>query len=89
MAEIWKEILRVEGAGIHDSFFDLGGHSLLVTQLISRLREAFRVELAFAQFFEAPTIAGVAAVIDTLHWMQGGPATAGESAVHGLEEGML
>ena len=89
VAEIWKEILRIERAGIHDSFFDLGGHSLLVTQLISRLREAFRVELAFAQFFEAPTIAGVAAVIDTLRWMQGGPATAGESAVHGLEEGML
>jgi amino acid adenylation domain-containing protein len=57
MAKIWGEILGLEQVGVHDHFFQLGGHSLLGTRLISRLRETFHVELPIRKLFEAPTVA--------------------------------
>jgi amino acid adenylation domain-containing protein len=57
IAAIWSAVLQVEKVGIHDNFFQLGGHSLLVTQVASRIRSAFNVELQVQQIFETPTIA--------------------------------
>ncbi|MCI0660912.1 MAG: amino acid adenylation domain-containing protein, partial [Acidobacteria bacterium] len=57
LSGIWARVLGVNQFSIHDNFFDLGGHSLLVTQLISRLREAFQIEMAPRELFEAPTVA--------------------------------
>jgi amino acid adenylation domain-containing protein len=63
VAEIWAEVLRLEKVGIYDNFFDLGGHSLLLTQVTSRLYQAFGVELSLRQLFATPTIAELAIII--------------------------
>jgi acyl carrier protein len=64
LADIWQSILGVTPIGVYDKFFELGGHSLLAIQLISRMREAFQVELSAQRIFEAPTIAQLATTIE-------------------------
>lgn len=64
LAEIWQAVLGVEKVGIKESFFDLGGHSLMATQLISRVRSRFGVELALWDFFALPTLQNLAELIE-------------------------
>ncbi len=60
LARLWSDVLGVGQIGIHDDFFALGGHSLLATRFISRLRDAFQVDLPLRNIFESPTIATLA-----------------------------
>jgi amino acid adenylation domain-containing protein/FkbM family methyltransferase len=64
LARIWRKVLGIEHVWPRDDFFDLGGHSLLGTQVFSQVREAFRVELPLRSLFEAPTLSGLALRID-------------------------
>ncbi|WP_139488459.1 non-ribosomal peptide synthase/polyketide synthase [Brevibacillus dissolubilis] len=66
VANIYSQVLSVEKVGAHDHFFELGGHSLLATQAISRLREAFGVELPLRALFENATVSSMGAEITTM-----------------------
>jgi amino acid adenylation domain-containing protein/FkbM family methyltransferase len=63
VAQIFCEVLRIEDVGIYDDFFILGGHSLLVTQVISRINRAFQIELSVRALFDAPTVDGLVTAI--------------------------
>ena len=61
LAAIWRDVLKVQQLGVHDSFFALGGHSLIATQLVSRIRDVFRTEISLQDFFLHPTVAELGA----------------------------
>jgi amino acid adenylation domain-containing protein len=65
VASVWATILKLDRVGVDENFFELGGHSLLATQVISRVREAFKVEIPLRAIFERPTIAGMAESVET------------------------
>ncbi|HSP80357.1 MAG TPA: amino acid adenylation domain-containing protein, partial [Myxococcaceae bacterium] len=64
LAGLWCRLLGLDSVGIHDSFFALGGHSLLAMRLISEVEKAFGTRLPVRTIFEAPTIAGLAALLE-------------------------
>lgn len=66
VAGILAPLLGLDQVDVEDNFFSLGGHSLLGTQLIARVRDAFGVELALRNVFEAPTVAGISVEIERL-----------------------
>src|SRR5262249_33853749 len=60
IAGIWQELLGIEPIGVHDTFSELGGQSLLATQVVARVRAALQTELPLRRFFEGPTVAELA-----------------------------
>jgi amino acid adenylation domain-containing protein len=63
VAAVWSEVLGMDGLGVHDNFFDRGGHSLMATQVMARLQAIYGVELSLREIFEAPTVAGLSEAI--------------------------
>ena len=73
LAEVWADVLKVDTVGVEDNFFELGGHSLLATRLLSQVRTVFHVEMPLRAIFEAPTISGLARLIEAMR--EGRPMT--------------
>ncbi|MDC8016148.1 non-ribosomal peptide synthetase [Tahibacter soli] len=72
LAAVWAQVLGVPNVGAHDNFFDLGGHSLLLIRLLSRVRRVFGVDVTLAQAFDAPTVARLARTIASIRDADGG-----------------
>lgn len=64
LAAIWSALLNVERIGAYDDFFELGGNSLLATQVVYQVNQAFQIQLSVRSIFEEPALAGLALVIE-------------------------
>src|SRR5262245_49684446 len=63
LARIWEELLDVQPIDVHDNFFALGGDSLVATQVATRIRADFEVELSLRRLFQVPTLAQLAQAV--------------------------
>jgi hypothetical protein len=66
VTDIWVELLHFEEIDMYDSFLEIGGHSLLVALMVSKIRSTFDVDLSVRQILQNPTIDGIAEAIDTI-----------------------
>jgi phthiocerol/phenolphthiocerol synthesis type-I polyketide synthase E len=89
IADVWQEVLGLERIGVHDDFFQLGGHSLVAAQVVVRLRKAFQVELSVQSLFEAPTVADLGAHIETIQWVAQQPRDPASAGLDDREEDVL
>jgi len=64
LASIWSSVLATEPPGVHENFFYSGGDSILAAQFVARVRDTLAVELSLLSFFDSPTVAGVASVVE-------------------------
>jgi len=60
IAGVWQEVLKVQKVGVHDNFFNLGGHSLLIVQVNDKLREALQIDVSIVDMFKYPTVSSLA-----------------------------
>ena len=63
LAAVWMELLKLPRIGRHDHFFEIGGHSLMATQLVSRIRREWELDIPLAEVFSNPTLAALSGVI--------------------------
>jgi amino acid adenylation domain-containing protein len=83
IADVWREALGVERVGVSDNFFNLGGHSLLLIRVNSRLREALRAELPVVELFKYPTVSALAEHLSGAHVEPWAAARAGRTEAAG------
>jgi acyl carrier protein len=74
LVHIWEQVLDVRPIGIHDNFFDLGGHSLAATRVVSLVISQFQLEIPLQSLFQSPTVAEMAVVITEHQGKQVGKA---------------
>jgi len=87
VARIWRQVLGVSAVGRRDDFFDLGGHSILVTRVVALMRSEMGIEFPFRRFFEAPVLEEVADAVDALGMLSraGASAGGGDDALEEIE----
>ena len=66
LAEIWRSLLQLDAVGIHDNFFEVGGHSLLVVNAQSQIRQKLGIELSLMDLFRYPTLSTLATYISQI-----------------------
>ncbi|MCU1245086.1 MAG: amino acid adenylation domain protein, partial [Acidobacteria bacterium] len=66
LAAIWQQVLQLPRVGIHDHFFEIGGHSLLVVRMITRIAQALNVEVPVMELYKHPTVAALAEEVTRL-----------------------
>jgi amino acid adenylation domain-containing protein len=64
LASVWREVLGIERVGLHDNFFDLGGHSLMALRAIANINKTLKSSLTVPEFFLNPTVKGIAQVLE-------------------------
>ena len=89
IAKIWQEVLGIKQVGVHDNFFEIGGDSLLATQVISRVHKTLHTELSVNSMFEIPTVAGISEQIVNLRLTTQKQQTSNTAALGKREEGVL
>jgi acyl carrier protein len=87
LAEIWAEVLRLERVGVHDSFFDLGGHSLLIMRLLAHVQATFDLKISIRTVYSMPTLEALAGEIERRIYED--VATLSEDEVEQLAESTL
>jgi acyl carrier protein len=65
IATVWQKVLKLETVGIHDNFFDLGGHSLLIVQVHSELCQLLKADFSMLELFRYPTISSLASFLNS------------------------
>jgi acyl carrier protein len=68
LADMWCQVLGLSRVGRDDNFFEIGGHSLFATQIVSRIRGQYQVALPIRELMDAPTVAGLAKAVQTAIW---------------------
>ncbi|NJK49493.1 AMP-binding protein, partial [Candidatus Gracilibacteria bacterium] len=66
IADVWQKVLALEKVGIHDNFFEIGGHSLLLIQVNSKLCQLFNIELSIVEMFRYPTISSLSEYLNNI-----------------------
>jgi acyl carrier protein len=81
LVEIWSEVLEIKKdlIGINADFFQLGGHSLKMTILVSRIYKEFDIKIPLADIFNTPTIKEIASLIDVYNWADENKTVSGEN----------
>ncbi|ARU62806.1 hypothetical protein CBW65_18885 [Tumebacillus avium] len=84
LAAIWQELLRLERVGVHDSFFEIGGHSLIATRMVVEIQETFGILVPLKELFEAVTISELATLIEQVQ-LTGGATEPEKPAIKAMQ----
>ena len=89
LAKIWSEVLSIDPVGLHDNFFDLGGHSLPAMRIISQIDDTFGVQVSMRDLLDAPTVAELAGLVENSLESPKGTETNGSASDASEETGEL
>ncbi|ABA21232.1 AMP-dependent synthetase and ligase [Trichormus variabilis ATCC 29413] len=89
IADIWEQVLGRPVFSVHHNFFELGGNSLVGTQVISRLRNTFSIDLSLQSLFKLPTVAELASNIEVIEILMKNEYAIANDIAEEYEEGCL